>query len=73
MDTRADGYASTRTAGELTQVHDGLVMARAQAERGSLTDRLAAAYGHAVAAETDRRDCEPGRSQDAGVRFRWLS
>ncbi|HEY1628011.1 MAG TPA: hypothetical protein VGG16_29900 [Streptosporangiaceae bacterium] len=37
MDTRADGYASTRTAGELKQVRDDLVMARAQAERGSLT------------------------------------
>jgi hypothetical protein len=72
MDTRADGYASTRTADELTQVRDDLIMARAQAKRGSLTDRLAAAYGHALAAETDRRDCEPGRNQSAEG-FRWLS
>jgi hypothetical protein len=73
MDTRADGYASTRTAGELTQVRDDLAMARAQAKRGSLTDRLAAAYGHALAAETDRRDCEPGHRQDTEVGFGWLS
>jgi len=68
MDTRADGYASTRSAGELTQVHVGLAMAGAQVKRGSLTDRLAAAYGQALAAETDRR----GRSQSAEG-FRWLS
>jgi hypothetical protein len=73
MDTRADGYASTRTAGELTQVRDNLAMARLQAKPGSLTDRLAAAYGHALAAETDRRDCEPGHRQNAEVGFRWLS
>jgi hypothetical protein len=69
VETRADGYAGTRTADELTRVRDDLAMTRAQASPAhslthSLTDRLAAAYGHALGAETDRRDWEG---------FRWLS
>jgi hypothetical protein len=70
--TRADGYAGTRTAGELIQVRADLAMTRAQAKPGSLTDRLTAAYGCALAAETDRRGGEPGRGQVAEG-FRWLS
>jgi hypothetical protein len=72
VETRADGYAGTRTAGELTQVHADLAMTRAQAKPGSLTDRLAAAYGCALAAETDRSGAEPGRSQSTEG-FQWLS
>jgi hypothetical protein len=64
VETRADRYAVTRTPDELMQVCDDLSMTRPQAKPGSLTDRLAAAYGQALGAETGRR---------GGEGFRWLS
>jgi hypothetical protein len=62
VETRADRYAATRTAGEVTQACDDLAMTRAQAEPGSLTDQLAAAYSRALGAEPADREG-----------FQWLS
>ncbi|HXL88608.1 MAG TPA: hypothetical protein VN969_06410 [Streptosporangiaceae bacterium] len=56
MDTRPAGFASDRTDDELQQERQDWGLARSQASPGSLADRLAAAYGHAVAVELDRRN-----------------